>query len=463
MTAVTTGCFSGQSDADGDGGSGPQLKQWVKPMGEEEQASLTVYGGYLDERSFIYNYGNSYLVKFPNIELTFERKANNPGTPNVEADQMGDLLKLLDEKKPDVLLLSLDEMEKLAAKGMLLNLDPLIKMSKFDLSGLHAGAVEAIRSKGGGNLYGLSPFFTNSALYYNKDLFDKYNVPYPKDRMSWSELLQLAKRFPTTGTEESRVYGLQINGGLDSFVQQMARSQAVFDVTADGSKVVTTDEAHKRIWNEALDGVRGGYVDLLQDNSQHVDFKTPTFSSPADPFTAGRAAMAIKPTRDALQLSMLKDSNLKPFDWQLVTTPVDPKSPDESVYFNGGTVFAISAKSPNVRAAWQLVNYWNSDEYAAYFSRAMGTSIMRFGQLLTRTAFNKEIDGRSLEPFMALKPNSRIALYGYDPNVSAAFGAAYSKIVTEESKAMLDGKKTVEEALSSMQELGQMELDAANK
>ncbi len=31
------------------------------------------------------------------------------------------------------------------------------------------------------------------ALYYNKDILDKFGVPYPKDGMKWDQVYQLAK------------------------------------------------------------------------------------------------------------------------------------------------------------------------------------------------------------------------------------------------------------------------------
>ncbi|MFC4306302.1 extracellular solute-binding protein [Cohnella boryungensis] len=54
---------------------------------------------------------------------------------------------------------------------------------------------EYIRSIGSGRLYGLSNAYNSQALYYNKDLFDRAGVAYPRDGMNWEEVLQLAQRF----------------------------------------------------------------------------------------------------------------------------------------------------------------------------------------------------------------------------------------------------------------------------
>jgi multiple sugar transport system substrate-binding protein len=45
-----------------------------------------------------------------------------------------------------------------------------------------------------GELYGVPFDLNHYALFYNKDIFDKRGVPYPKDGMTWGELLELSRR-----------------------------------------------------------------------------------------------------------------------------------------------------------------------------------------------------------------------------------------------------------------------------
>lgn len=37
------------------------------------------------------------------------------------------------------------------------------------------------------------------SLYYNKDLFDKFGVSYPKDGMTWDEVLELNRQLDKNG------------------------------------------------------------------------------------------------------------------------------------------------------------------------------------------------------------------------------------------------------------------------
>ena len=60
--------------------------------------------------------------------------------------------------------------------------------------------------------------FYSQAIFYNKDMFNKYGIPLPEDRMSWEKkLFELAQRFPTDGAKDKRVYGLSFGYNSDVF------------------------------------------------------------------------------------------------------------------------------------------------------------------------------------------------------------------------------------------------------
>lgn len=72
------------------------------------------------------------------------------------------------------------------------DISDLIKRDKFDLNKIEPTIVELQRQLAGGGIYGLPAFIGTSGLYYNKDLFDKFAEPYPKDGITWDELYNLA-------------------------------------------------------------------------------------------------------------------------------------------------------------------------------------------------------------------------------------------------------------------------------
>ncbi len=172
------------------------------PLGKEETAKIKVL--FYNDQAFNMLYGSAFSVKHPNIEV--EVVSMMPlmmsGNPSKEAfDQ------LIKEQKPDVLFLNAEQYQRLSGDGRLLQLDPIVKQTGFDIENLHPTVVELLKSKGNGSLYGLAPSFGGRALFYNKDLFDRYGVAYPTDQMTWDEVLQLAKRFPTDQQGDQRIYG----------------------------------------------------------------------------------------------------------------------------------------------------------------------------------------------------------------------------------------------------------------
>lgn len=68
----------------------------------------------------------------------------------------------------------------------------LITKHKLDLNVFQPTTIELQRQLANGGIYGLPAFVGTSGLYYNKDLFDKFAIAYPKEGITWDELYELA-------------------------------------------------------------------------------------------------------------------------------------------------------------------------------------------------------------------------------------------------------------------------------
>lgn len=82
---------------------------------------------------------------------------------------------------------------------LLYDLTPLAKKYKVDLGRFEPVIIDSLKAiSDKGELFAL-PFSEDlSALFYNKDLFDRTGVPYPKDGMTWEDAMELAKRLSHT-------------------------------------------------------------------------------------------------------------------------------------------------------------------------------------------------------------------------------------------------------------------------
>ncbi|MEF3303183.1 ABC transporter substrate-binding protein [Paenibacillus sp. GYB003] len=113
------------------------------------------------------------------------------------------------------------------------DLTPFIKQFNYDLGALDEAAVGSVRSLSTKNeLYSLPVYMAPNTIYYNKTVFDKFGVAYPKDGMNWDDMYELAKRLTRNDN------GVQYRGFLASYVHLMRLnqvSQKLFDST--GQKV----------------------------------------------------------------------------------------------------------------------------------------------------------------------------------------------------------------------------------
>lgn len=79
--------------------------------------------------------------------------------------------------------------------GLLEDNTAMMAKHKIDLNRFEPDSLNAIRvGENEKELYGLPYTMQLNALYYNKDIFDKFGVPYPKDGMTWEDTIELAKK-----------------------------------------------------------------------------------------------------------------------------------------------------------------------------------------------------------------------------------------------------------------------------
>jgi multiple sugar transport system substrate-binding protein len=105
-------------------------------------------------------------------------------------------------RAPDVFELNYENFVAYAQNGSLLPLDELIASGDIDASVYNRMALAAFRANG--SRYGLPNSFSNVALIYNKDLFDRAGIAYPTDDWTWADAMAAAKAVRAL---ESGVFG----------------------------------------------------------------------------------------------------------------------------------------------------------------------------------------------------------------------------------------------------------------
>lgn len=98
----------------------------------------------------------------------------------------------------DIFWMNIPYFKTYASKNVLLNVQPLIEDSKYDMSVYYPALVDTYTYEN--NVYGIPRDYDTVALYYNKDLFDAAKVAYPTDQWTWDDLTSAAKTLTTQDT-----------------------------------------------------------------------------------------------------------------------------------------------------------------------------------------------------------------------------------------------------------------------
>ncbi|GGG75993.1 ABC transporter substrate-binding protein [Paenibacillus radicis (ex Gao et al. 2016)] len=423
----------------------------------DEQQTLRVM--YYEESSFYQQYGMLFTALFPNINIEVISTSKVRPEEGQEQDYTKLMNEFIEKEQPDILMIDTSQYEKMATDGKLYELDGFIEKDKYDTEGLVPGMVDYLKEMGGGKLYGLSTSYSSQALYYNKDLFDKFGIDYPKDKMSFNELIQLAKRFPTDGSDKERIYGLKMgySDNLFDIASTLAGAQNLAFFNAGKKEMTINTPAWKGIFEMALDAVNskalyfesanqmngGSYEDYLLGN----------------PFISGRAAMTLDGSYVMQQLKQAQDY-LKEKDqekliknWDLVSVPVDPANPEYSSMINFYNIFAINNAAANKEAAWTFIKYITGDDFARVTSKSNN-----FGGFPIRTKYLNNDENRNLAAFYALKPSVNNMYKDYD-KLPQNFYMEFNGTAQTELQKVKEGKATLDETLLKLQTVGQGLLD----
>ncbi|USK35862.1 sugar ABC transporter substrate-binding protein [Bacillus sp. F19] len=133
-----------------------------------------------------------------------------------------------------------------------------------------------------GKVYGMPAGFTTRVVYYNKDLFDAANIPYPKDGWTWGEFKKIAQKLSDPSKKQ---YGFGVVPEPDTYdLQGLVWSNGGRFISEDGQKIKGYMNSPETIESIQL------LSDLIKDKSA-VLVGGQNQQSGDDIFKAGKIAM----------------------------------------------------------------------------------------------------------------------------------------------------------------------------
>ncbi|MBI4358942.1 MAG: sugar ABC transporter substrate-binding protein [Candidatus Omnitrophica bacterium] len=167
--------------------SGCGQKQEEAKIGAGEAVEIKVaFWGSPEEIEIVTESMADWQKAHPNISVRFEH------TPYTGYDSKI-LTRIAGGAAPDVIAAEVNYFVTFATKGVFTSLTPFIKGDpEFSFGDFFPSIMD--RFTVGGEVYALprdvAPF---ACVFYNKDLFDQANIPYPSDDWTWDDLLKTAQ------------------------------------------------------------------------------------------------------------------------------------------------------------------------------------------------------------------------------------------------------------------------------
>lgn len=256
---------------------------------------------------------------------------------------------------PDIVGLYPGNLVDLNEMGMTYNMEDLIKKYNFDTSRIVPEVIETV--KVGSNqkfISGFAAYNSPFALYYDKDIFDKFAVKYPKDGMTWEDVRDLAVRL--TRVQD----GVQYRGVFVDYPYRAARQLALPYADFNTNKALLDTEQWKEMFQlwYSLYNIPG----LSEGDFQKMDI-----GKNQNAFLDGTLAMFAysSNTLDAL----LKKPNL---NWDVVQYPSNKKAPGVGHRVDA-PVLSITSQSKVKDAAFQVIDTVLSDE--------VQTEMVKYGRM----------------------------------------------------------------------------------
>lgn len=342
--------------------------------------------------------------KYPNV--TIQVIKNVKGTTIEELIAAGTI--------PDLVFLSTPYVLDFNKLDVLEELTPWVKKYNMPLDKLNQEAVDAIKkyaAKDKTKLYAV-PFSSNYAVtYYNKDIFDKFGVPYPKDGMTWTDYVDLARKLTRN------VDGVQYSG-VNPYALRSGAPMSLNLVNPDTKQPLATSEEMVKAFKLMYDfySIPGNqhdpkYRDLFMKNQ----------------------TMATYMTYDNTQLLEQVERDGVPINWDMATFPTQSNKPGVGHGIDSHNI-AMTSTSKNKEVAFQLINYLTSKEVQMELSKNGKLPALQGPDL--EKAFGQNVNilkGKNIAAVFKLKPAPMRTVTEYDNFVLKEVDTASDKMAAGDS------------------------------
>lgn len=295
------------------------------------------------------------------------------------------------------------------------------------------------KQMGNGAIYGI-PFSTLPApLYYNADLFDKFGVPYPTDRMTWDNLYDTAKKL-TRRDGDRPYYGLAMSAN-----HYMLRNQLSLNL-------VDPKTLKPSINSSEVKSMMDNIIRFYQFPGYDLDSKQLSVGGQRDLFIKERTAAMWLPVS-----TMHTEAELQGMNWNIAKFPSLSQLPDTApqVY---PVYWFISVNSKVQDEAFDVISFLSSEPFHLQKSRD-GSIVSLLKSDAVRQAFGQDAPMYKGKNVTAMFPDKTAA-----PSPQSKYLAdATSLLNTNVFAQVAMGKKDLNTALREAEESLTKKIEADTK
>ncbi|MDF2721620.1 MAG: family 1 extracellular solute-binding protein [Paenibacillus sp.] len=311
--------------------------------------------------------------------------------PDIYADQHGNLGAFLDLQ-------------------LLYNATELIKKHKIDLNRIEPELLTGPKYRFGiEELPGLPVYVSSWTLAYNKSVFNRFGVPFPKDGMTWNETTELSKKLT------------RIEQGIQYYGLSLARTYT------DAYKQISLPFADLNT-NKPLFQTQG-WNDLIQFWSEYYRaIGSPPKNTDWNKAWTQEKRIGMRTIQTSNFQELLADKDL---EFDVVTSPQNAKLPGVGPEMNTHWL-VITKQSSHKEEAAEVLSILLSDEVQTAMNRGMRLTVLRDANI--RNQIGADIagtEGKNVTAFMKLKYPKPVPFGNLSTQFLASMNKAFDSVLFE--------------------------------
>ncbi len=275
---------------------------------------------------------------------------------------------------------------ELAARGLFENLDPYLASDPLEMWDDYFPVVKgAYRSKG--TQYGIPLRASAMVFFYNKDMFDRYKLPYPSDDWTWRDFEKTARAVSRDNDHDGKhdTYAFFMSSSWDFYLPWI-RMAGGHVKSRDGRLIFDSAEAISVISMF----YRWYYKDRIMPKTAEFHDMTP--------FQSELTAMTFSGP-----WSLPTYAKITAFNWDLAYIPRHPSGRRSTGL--GSTGLVIWSKSKKKKEAWQFMKFLFSRKSLEFKAASPGAAEMpaarpvAYSDLVIKkeTPYHEEVFVKSIE------------------------------------------------------------------